>query len=97
MYATLSFDVTAGPEPIDDVRTDMAALFADRDTCDMLSDTFICAVEDTADYLDLAKQLKQIGTDYPGQFQFVFTLHRAGDPLRSNGNYPKPQAKEILE
>ena len=97
MYATLSYDVTAGPEPIEDVRAAMVELFAERDTCDMLSDTFICAVDDTADYLSLAKKLKQIGTDFPAQFLFVFTLHRAGDPLRSNGNFPKPQAKEILE
>ena len=97
MYATLSYDVNAGPEPTDDVRAAMAELFEDRETCDMLSDTFICTVDDTADYLELARKLKQIGTDFPGQFQYVFTLHRAGDPLRSNGNYPKPQAKEILD
>jgi hypothetical protein len=97
MYATLSYDVTAGPEPIENVRAAMVVLFADRDTCDILSDTFICGVTNTADYLDLAKQLKQIGADFPDQFRFVFTLHRAGDPLRSNANYPKPHAKEILE
>ena len=97
MYATLSYDVNAGPEPIEDVRAAMFLLFAEREKCDLLSDTFICGVEDTADYLGLAKKLKQIGTEYPDQFQFVFTLHRAGDPLRSNGNYPKPQAKEILD
>ena len=97
MYATLSYDVNAGPEPTDDVRAAMTALFADRDTCDMLSDTFICAVDDTADYLELARKLRQVGTDFPNQFQFVFTLHRAGDPLRSNGNYPKQQAKELMD
>jgi hypothetical protein len=97
MYATLSYDVNAGAEPTDNVRAAMVALFADRDTCDMLSDTFICVIENTADYLELAKKLKEIGTDFPGQFQFVFTLHRAGDPLRSNGNYPKPAAKDIIE
>ena len=97
MYATLSYDVTAGPEPIDDIRTDMAELFADRDTCDMLSDTFICAIDNTEDFLDLTKKLNKIGTDYPGQFLFVFTLHRARDPLRSNGNFLKPKAKEILD
>jgi hypothetical protein len=97
MYATLSYDVNAGPEPTDDVRAAIAELFEERDTCDMLSDTFVCGVEDTADYLELARKLKQIGNEFPDQFQFVFTLHRSGDPLRSNGNYPKSQAKEILE
>jgi hypothetical protein len=97
MYATLSYDVNAGLEPIEDVRAAMMELFGERDMCDLLSDTFICGVENTEDYLELAKRLRQVGTDFPGQFQFVFTLHRAGDPLRSNGNYPKPQAKEIME
>ena len=97
MYATLSYDVNAGPEPIESVRAAMVDLFVDRETCDMLSDTFICGVKDTADYLNLAKKLKQVGTDFPDQFQYVFTLHRAGDPLRSNGNFPKLQAKEIQD
>ena len=97
MYATLSYDVNAGDEPIEVVRGAVVQLFADRTSCDMLSDTFICTVDNTEDYLDLTKKLKQIGTDHPGQFLFVFTLHRAGDPLRSNGNFQKPKAKEILD
>jgi hypothetical protein len=97
MYATLSYDVNAGPEPVEDLRADLFTLFADRASCDMLSDTFVCTVKNTEDYLNLAKKLSQIGTTYPGQFLYVFTLHRAKDPLRSNGNYPKPKAKEILE
>jgi hypothetical protein len=97
MYATLSYDVNAGTEPIEDVRTAVIELFADRASCDMLSDTFICTVDNTEDYLEVSKKLNQIGTNFPGQFLFVFTLHRARDPLRSNGSYPKPKAKEILE
>lgn len=97
MFATLSYDVNAGPEPVEDLRAALAALFADRTSCDMLSDTFVCTVKNTEDYLELAKKLNQIGTSYPGQFLYVFTLHRAKDPLRSNGNYPKSKAKEIIE
>jgi hypothetical protein len=97
MYATLSYDVNAGPEPIEDVRAALLELFAERTSCDMLSDTFICTVDNTEDYLEMAKKLNQIGVDFPGQFLYVFTLHRARDPLRSNGFYPKPKAKEILE
>ena len=97
MYATLSYDVNAGPEPIEDLRAEVVELFAERASCDMLADTFVCKVVNTDDYLDLAKKLSQIGTAYPGQFLYVFTLHRARDPLRSNGNYPKSKAKEILE
>ena len=97
MYTTISYDVNAGLEPIEDVRAAVVELFADRTTCDMLSDTFVCAIDNTEDYLDLAKKLNQIGTDFAGQFLYVFTLHRARDPLRSNGNYPKPKAREVLE
>lgn len=96
MYATLSYDVNAGPRPIEDVREALLKPFDGRATCDLLSDTFICEIDDTEDYLALAKDLKQIGGEFPGQFQFVFTLHRAGDPLRSNGQFPKPRAREIL-
>lgn len=97
MYATLSYDVNAGLQPVEDLRAELVELFADRTSCDMLSDTFVCSVKNTEDYLELARKLNQIGNSYPGQFLYVFTLHRARDPLRSNGNYPKPKAKEILE
>lgn len=97
MYGTLSYDVNAGQQPIEDVRQAIVELFDDRNTCDLLSDTFICDIVNTEDYLDLAKDLRQIGKDFPGQFQFVFTLHRSGDPLRSNGKFSKAKAKEILE
>ena len=39
LYATLSYDVTAGPDPIEDVRDEILKVFKNRDTCDLLSDT----------------------------------------------------------
>lgn len=96
MYATLSYDLNAGPEPIEDVRDSLLKPFDGRDTCDLLADTFICEIDNTADYLELVKELKAVASDFPGQLQFVFTLHRAGDPLRANGNFPKNKAKIIL-
>ena len=97
MYATLSDDVNAGEQPIEDVRHALLELFQDRDTCDLLSDTFICDVATTADYLAVAKQLGKIGKDFPDQFQFVFTLHRTGDALRSNGAFSKAKANAIID
>jgi hypothetical protein len=96
MYTTVSYDVNAGQEPIDEIHQAIIDLFADRDTCDLLSDTFICEVADSDDYLTVVKDLRKIGSDFPGQFQFVATLHRSGDPLRSNGKFPRPKAKEII-
>jgi hypothetical protein len=97
MYATLSYDLNAGPEPIDDLRMSLIALFADRDTCDLLADTFICDVESGADFFALEKKLKKIGSDFDGQFIYVFTLHRTGSPLRSNATYPKAKARSIID
>jgi hypothetical protein len=97
MYATLSYDLNAGQHPVVDVRAALVVLFDGRATCDLLADTFISEIDDTADYLSLVKDLRRIGKDFPGQFQFVITLHRSGDPLRSNGTFPKTKAKTILQ
>jgi hypothetical protein len=97
MYATLSYDVNAGSEPVEDLRIALFDLFRDRATCDLLADTFICEIENTADYLALVRKLRKLGHDFEGQFQFVFTLHSAGAPLRSNASFPKARANEILD
>ena len=97
MYATLSYDVTSGSEPIDDVRQAILAVFAERETCDLLSDTFICEVDTTEDYLDLFRRLRRVGNDFEDQFLFVFTLHRAGSPLKSNASFPKAKANAIID
>lgn len=97
MYATLSYDVSAGQTPIEDVRKAIVDVFHDRDTCDLLSDTFICEIENTADYLSVVRKLRKIGNDVEGQFQFVFTLHTAGAPLRSNASFPKSKANDIID
>ena len=96
MYATLSYDMNAGPSPIEDVRAALTGIFDGRARCDLLADTFISEVDDTADYLALVKDLRGIDKDFPGQFQFVITLHRSGDPLRSNATFSKAKAKTIL-
>lgn len=97
MYATLSYDVTAGADPIEEVRDGLLKLFKNRETCDLLSDTFICSVDDLEDYLKLVKKLRELGADVSGQFQFVMTLHEPTDPIRSNGKFPKDQFKSIVK
>lgn len=97
MYGTLSYDLNAGKEPIEDVRAALTALFKDRESCDLLADTFICTVDNAEDFLELADALKALGKEFPGQFQFVFTLHEPSDPLRANGKYPKQQARKIIK
>lgn len=97
MYATLSYDLNAGPAPIDDLRLVLIALFAGRATCDLLADTFICDVESGADFLDVDKKLRKVASDFEGQFIYVFTLHRTGSPLRSNAVFPKAKARAIID
>lgn len=97
MYATLSYDVNAGATPIEAVRQRVIGLFIDRRTCDLLSDTFICEVESAADFADVSDDLRRLGEDVDGQFIYVFTLHRTGSPLRSNGDFPKAKASRIID
>jgi len=97
MYGTLSYDVSVGQKPIEYVRKAILDVFKDRETCDLLSDTFICEIENTADYLAVVRKLRKVGNDLVGQFQFVFTLHTAGGPLRSNASFPKSKANEIID
>jgi hypothetical protein len=97
MYATLSYDVSVGPTPVEDVRKAILDVFDGRLKCDLLSDTFICEVENTADYLSVARALKRAATSLDEQFQFVFTLHAAGAALRSNASFSKAKAAEIID
>jgi hypothetical protein len=97
MYATLSYDVNAGAESVDSVRRAIVDAFADRTTCDLLADTFICDIETTSDYLAMVRKLKKIGNDFPGQFLYVFTLHNAGSPLRSNATFSKAALDNIID
>lgn len=97
MYATLSYDVTAGSTPIEDVRKAILDVFTGREKCDLLADTFICAVENTADYLALVRTLKRTATKLDGQFLFVITLHDAGGALRSNAPFQKSKANDIID
>lgn len=97
MYATVSYDVNAGKKPIEDLRTAMFDLFKGHKTCDLLADTFICKVSKTDDYLDIVRALKTLGDDFEDQFQFVITLHSAGDPLKSNASFSKSKADAITD
>jgi hypothetical protein len=97
MYATLSYDVTAGLTSVEEVRQMILDVLRDRETCDLLSDTLICEIENTADYLALVRKLRKVGNDVDPQFQFVITLHPAGAALRSNATFPKAQANEIID
>lgn len=97
MYATLSYDVSAGHTPIEDVRKLILDVFKDRATCDLLSDTFICEIKNTEDYLAVHRKLRRVGNEVDGQFQFVFTLHTTGSPLRSNAPFSKAKANDIID
>jgi len=97
MYATLSFDVSAGAEPIADLRETLMQRLGNRDVCDLLSDVLICSISDADDYTALVKKLRSLSADFPGQFQFVITLHRSGEPLRSNAKFSRDEASEIID
>lgn len=96
MYATLSYDVISGSTPVDDVRQLILSACGDRQKCDLLADTLICRVKNTADYLELARALRKVARDTDGQCLFVVTLHSAGAPLRSNASFQQACADAII-
>ena len=97
MYATFSYDVSAGDRSIEELRTAIFEVFKERDSCDLLADTLICRVKNTDDYLAIARDLKKLGTTFADQFQYVLTLHPAGALLRSNSTLPKTEISDITE
>ena len=97
MYATLSYDVNAGAESIETVRRAILDAFDGRKTCDLLSDTFVCEIEKTSEYLAIVRKLSKIGKDFPDQFLYVFTLHNSGAPLRSNATVSKSAIDDIVD
>ncbi len=98
MYATLAFDVFSGSKPVADVRQAIQNVFQNQDKkLDLLAEVMICKVNTTADYLTLANDLRRVSNDFPNQFEYVFTLHHKGDPLKSNGPFSKPKADEIID
>lgn len=96
MYATFSYDVTTGPNSVDEVRTAILDVFGDRNMCDLLADTLICEIADTSDFLALVRQLKKASKNLDDQFVFVMTIHEAGTRLNCNADFSKAKAKEII-
>ncbi len=97
MYATFSYDVSAGDRPVEELRTAIFDLFKERLSCDLLADTLICRVRNTDEYLEIARDLKKLGTTFEDQFQYVLTLHSAGALLRSNSVLPKTKISEVID
>jgi len=103
MYAEFSYDIAAGAQQNVSVLSEILKKFEvkpngqARQRCDLLSDTFISEVENTADYLAVVRKLRKVGNDVDGQFQFVITLHAAGAALRSNATFPKAKANDIID
>lgn len=98
MYATLAYDVFSGSKPVADVRQAIQNVFQTQaKKLDLLAEVLICKVDKTADYLELALALKRVSTDFPNQFEYVFTLHHKGDLLKSNGPFSTSKKDEIVD
>ena len=97
MYVTLSYDITTGARPVDDVRQAIVQAFTGCDTCDLLADTFIARVANTKEFLDRTQALKQVADDFEGQFVFVFTLHDSRAALRSNAPVAAKKIDDIIK
>jgi hypothetical protein len=96
MHATLSFDVNAGSESTDAVRTAVRDACVGRKMCDLLSDTLIVEIESGEDFQALTRKIRKVATDFDPQFIYVLTMHRTGQPLKANGDFSQADADDII-
>jgi hypothetical protein len=91
VWAVFSYDVKVGDESTLDVRTRILERFATldngdpRDRCELLEDTFMCHIETFDDFERLTSRLSALRNQLNQQFNYVFSLNRANDPLAVRG------------
>jgi hypothetical protein len=102
MYAEFSYDLVPGDIPNDRVLLRILACFAEkpngerRRRCDLLSDTFICEIENTKDYEATNTQLHRLRNETKEQFNYTFSLRSKGDPIRIRSAYDAALARQIV-
>src|SRR5262245_40435797 len=93
MYAAFSYDIVPGTHPNDSVLDQILAKFdvmpngEERRRCDLLSDTFICEIANLNDFEATTTRLSRLRSDLEEQFNFTFTLHSRGAPIKIRGSH----------
>lgn len=101
MWAVFSYDVKVGTASTLDVRTKILEKFArlptgeERDQCELLEDTFICHIDNFDDFERLNTRLAALRNQLDQQFNFVFSLNRANDPLAVRGPHDAAAKNDI--
>jgi hypothetical protein len=103
MYAAFSYDIVPGIHPNDLVLDQILQKFDlkpngdERRRCHLLSDTFICEVTNRNDFEATTTRLSRLRSDLNEQFNFTFTLHPSGAPIKIRGSHNSSLAKQIID
>lgn len=102
MYGEYSYDIVPGTIPNDVVMLQMLDEFSvkpngdARKRCNLLSDSFICEIQNSNDYEAVHTNLVALRTALGEQFNYTFSLRRKGDPIRIRGTHDEALAKQIV-
>jgi hypothetical protein len=103
MYGSFSYDIVPGTVPNDSVMEQILDKFVlkpngdERLRCDLLSDTFICEITNLNDFESVTLRLSRLRSDLDEQFNFTFTLHSRGAPIKIRGTHNASLANQIIE
>ena len=103
MYAAFSYDIVPGTHPNESVLDQILAKFDlkpngdERLRCHLLSDTLICEITNLNDFEATTLRLSRLRSELDDQFNFTFTLHPRGAPIKIRGSHNTSLAKQIIE
>ena len=102
MYGEFSYDLVPGEIPNDEVLLRILDCFATkpngepRKRCDLLSDTFICEIDNARDYDATNTRLNGVRNQTNAQFNYTFSLRSKGDPIRIRSTHDATLARQIV-
>ena len=102
MYADFSYDYVPGPLDEGAVLLQVMLQFdfkpngQERKRSVLLTDAFICEIQNALDYEDIHARLLALRTTLGNQFNYTLSLRRKGDPIRISGTHNSALTSEIV-
>ena len=102
MYAEFSYDLVPGAVPNDEVLEQILQKFDllpggdERRRCHLLSDTFICEIQNLNDFEATNTRLSRLRSDFSGQFNYTFSLRPRNAPIKIRGTHNAGLARQII-
>jgi hypothetical protein len=102
MYAEFCYDFIPGP--LDEgavllrvmLEFDFKPNGQERKRCVLLTDGFICEIQNANDYEDIHTRLAALRTTLGDQFNYTLSLRRKGDPIRVRATHNEALKDQIV-